>query len=193
MDEFEDIKDPVVLTALKRFGYDPALASFGATAIMPLLLKGLYDHHPENPKGEAVADQVEGLQDSISALSRTLDADQRSQLDKIVVEFFSLTAGLPHIEEKENRRQGQQNSSKRKRQDEAKVLARLIASEEWKADPAIRIGKEMCRIVRGKLVDKDYGDVLPALDANLQKWYESVAPDSASRRGRPKKETKKEK
>jgi len=195
MDEFEDIKAPVVLAALERFGYDPALANFGATATMPLLLKGLYDHHPESPEGGAVADEVGRLQDSISALSRTLDADQRSQLDKIVVEFFSLTAALalPYIEEKDNRRQGQRNASSSKRRGEARALAELIAEEAWKKDPTIRL-LEMCNKLWVLLVDKGYEDVRPETIAGIRAWIRHIVPESASKPGRPKKkETKKEK
>lgn len=69
-----------------------------------------------------------------------------------------------------------------------KLYVQELAVIEWEKDSqeSIRIG-EMCHIVWSKVVESRLRGDLPSLPEGLKSWLKPVAPDFASKRGRPRK------
>lgn len=68
---------------------------------------------------------------------------------------------------------------------DAKGMARVIAKKYWSDDEGILIG-DMANKVYANMVDYCQ-DFLPQEPDSIREWIKPVAPEAASRRGRPKK------
>lgn len=164
---------------------DIDIQDFGLGAALQLVTGQWF--HPMSPEYGMVADATIPLQDALQALYKTLDPDQREQLEVIETKIVLLIEAIatPFYREKENRRQGQKNSRKVAVQDRAWHLADQL----WEADPTIRMG-EMCRKLWDQLIDEGYQDVLPDTEKGIKAWIKDTAPKRATRPGRPSQKEK---